>query len=495
MEHITDLGELFERVQLESVFPDGKTFVDCIPCSTISDIRNRYDDRKNQPDFDLPAFIHENFRLPELPAAKYRSDAGRSITQHLEMLWPELSRVADETGSSLINLPNPYVVPGGRFREMFYWDSYFTMLGLAESGKVDMIEGMIDNFSFMIDKLGYIPNGNRSYFIGRSQPPFYASMVQLLADVKGDEAAVLIKYLPYLQQEYDFWMRGMDNLQGDNTAVNRVVLMADGSILNRYWDESDLPRPESFKEDIELSKNVQDKGPLFRNIRAACESGWDFSSRWFREDGLFTSIHTTEIIPVDLNCLLYNLELTIAQAYTVADNSRAAEKFSALAAKRKHAINLYCWNDSEEFYFDYDFVSSQSKQEWTLAGSYPLFFKVATDDMAAYVQRNLKKHFLFPGGLRTTTKVSLQQWDSPNGWAPLQWIVVRGLMNYGFTEEAREISVRWTMLNEKVYNNTGKMMEKYNVVSTDLAAGGGEYQSQDGFGWTNGVYLALKKIL
>lgn len=499
MEKITDLGELFEAVQLNSVFPDGKTFVDCKPRFSISDIRNRYESQKKYPDFILSAFVHENFTLPELPAAQYQSVPGRPIEQHIELLWEELTRKADESGSSLITLPHPYVVPGGRFREMFYWDSYFTMLGLAVSGKSDLIEKMIDNFSFLINEFGYIPNGNRSYFIGRSQPPFFASMVKLLSETKSEGnfmavQEIFTKYLPQLEKEYAFWMRGTNELNAENVSFSRVVLLPDGSVLNRYWDQSDLPRPESYKEDVELAKHAKDKNALFRNIRAACESGWDFSSRWFQKDEDFTSIHTTEIIPVDLNCLLYNLESTIAEAYHLLNDQNASDTFQALAAKRKKAINTYCWNDTENYYFDYDYVKGVLKHEWTLAGTYPLFFNVADQDKAKHVAEKLDVHFLFPGGLQTTTKVTVQQWDSPNGWAPLQWIAVKGLINYGFDNLAKEITHRWTRLNEKVYDNTGKMMEKYNVVSVDLAAGGGEYQSQDGFGWTNGVYLALKKL-
>jgi alpha,alpha-trehalase len=316
MENITDLGELFEQVQLQGIFQDGKTFVDCTPKYSIRDIRNRYEIQKGQPGFDLAAFVHDHFTIPSSLSAEYESVPGRDIEEHIDLLWEVLTRKADEKESSLITLPNSYIVPGGRFGEMFYWDSYFTMLGLEVSGKIDMIENMVDNFSFLVDQLGYIPNGNRTYFTGRSQPPFYSSMVNLLSKAKAGitgskEEEVLIKYLPQLEKEYSFWMRGVSQLHPGNISVNRVALMPDGSVLNHYWDDSDSPRPESYREDVELAKNVKDKKSLFRNIRAACESGWDFSSRWFKREGDFTSIHTAEIIPVDLNCLLYNLETTI----------------------------------------------------------------------------------------------------------------------------------------------------------------------------------------
>ena len=175
---IFSLGELFERVQMEKVFTDGKTFVDCIPTSSLASIQERYEQEKNTPGFSLPEFVHQNFKEPGEQSKKFETVSGTPILQHLEMLWDELTRQKDTEVSSLIPLPHPYIVPGGRFREIYYWDSYFTMLGLQVSGRVDMIQNMVDNFSYLVDTCGYIPNGNRRYYLGRSQPPFYACMVR-----------------------------------------------------------------------------------------------------------------------------------------------------------------------------------------------------------------------------------------------------------------------------------------------------------------------------
>ena len=177
-----------------------------------------------------------------------------------------------------------------------------------------MIENMVKNFSYLIDTIGYIPNGNRNYFIGRSQPPFYSSMVKLLAGKKRTDA--LKVRLPQLIKEYNFWMKGAENLSKTKTADYHTGRMPDGELLNRYWDENDTPRPESYREDVELShQSEQDPEILFRHLRAGAESGWDYSSRWFKENNSFATIHTTDIVPVDLNCLLFHLEQTIAEAY------------------------------------------------------------------------------------------------------------------------------------------------------------------------------------
>ncbi|MDQ2720263.1 MAG: alpha,alpha-trehalase TreA [Bacteroidota bacterium] len=490
---IFSLGELFEKVQMQNIFPDNKTFVDCTPNTDLSSIHERYEAEKNGKNFNLSLFIHENFTLPKEYSTDYVSDTTRPISQHLEMLWNVLTREPEKSKNSLIPLPHPYIVPGGRFREIYYWDSYFTMLGLKVPKRIDLIQNMIDNFCYLIDTIGYIPNGNRRYYLGRSQPPFFACMVKLLSEEMGENP--LIHYLPQLEKEYNFWMRGKNELNDENLTTKRLSLLPDGNVLNHYWDEFDTPRPESYKEDVELTKSATDKDKMYRHLRAAAESGWDFSSRWFRDKKDFSSIHTTDIIPVDLNCLLLNLEQTIAEAYQLINDKISSEKYQALAGKRKEAIDTYCWNEQKGFYFDYDYVAGKQKDSLTLAAAFPLFFKIASKEQARKVAKILEEKFISNGGLVTTTETTRQQWDSPNGWAPLQWIAIQGLLNYEYFYLAKDIAARWININKKVYENTGKMMEKYNVVSTDSKAGGGEYPAQDGFGWTNGVYLALDNWL
>jgi alpha,alpha-trehalase len=314
----------------------------------------------------------------------------------------------------------------------------------------------------------------------------------MLAEVKTN--GVLLTYLPQLEKEYQFWMKGAGELNKNNPAINPSVRMPDREIMNRYWDEKDTPRPESYREDIELShQSRQEAKKLFRHLRAGAESGWDFSSRWLKNNNYFGSIHTTDIVPVDLNCLLLHLEQTIAEAWQLKGEDEAAGKYLSLAGKRKLAIQQYCWNGDKGFYFDYDFIEDKQKETGTLAASFPLFFKIATDEQAKLVASVIKEKFLKPGGVISTLETTGQQWDAPNGWAPLQWMTIIGLENYGHTELAKNIASRWIQLNTAVFKRTGKLMEKYNVVDTHLEAGGGEYAGQDGFGWTNGVLLALMK--
>jgi alpha,alpha-trehalase len=512
---------MFKEIQLSNIFADSKTFVDSLSKLPMADIANLYHAQKNQPDFDLHRFVHTYFELPPAVAADFKSDTSQSVEQHIHQLWDLLTRKPDVNGSqdaahnphaggSLIALPNAYVVPGGRFREAYYWDSYFTMLGLKASNRWDLIEGMVNNFSFLIDTLGFIPNGNRSYYEGRSQPPFYALMVALLAQHKGVQ--IYPTYLPQLLKEYEFWMAGAATLDATNNACRRVVLMPDGSRLNRYWDDIAAPRPESFKEDYEMAEraganrdgagqegtNQENAGQggagrneLYRHIRAAAESGWDFTSRWFKDAKNMHSIHTTDIVPVDLNCLLFNLETFIATIYTQQGDTQAAEHFTHLAAARKQALLNYCWNDSTGFFHDYDLVAQQQTGVFSLAALFPLYFQMAEQYQADRVAQKIAREFLQAGGLTTTLEVTGQQWDAPNGWAPLQWISIQGLRHYQHNQIAQEIKQRWVNLNIEVYKATGKLVEKYNVYDIHVPGGGGEYELQDGFGWTNGVLLHL----
>jgi alpha,alpha-trehalase len=367
------------------------------------------------------------------------------------------------------------------------------MLGLKESGQTDMIENMIKNFAYLIETYGHIPNGNRSYYIGRSQPPFFAAMVQLLASIKGDNT--YISFLPALIKEYTFWMDGSSKLK-IGQAYRRVVKLKDGTILNRYWDDSNVPRQESWKEDFETAKRSgRNLIEMYKHLRAGAESGIDFSNRWFADGKNLTSLQVTNYIAVDLNALLLNLEMTIAKGFQTAGKDSLASEYRKKAEKRRVAIDKYCWNSKKNYYCDYNFKTQKILNEITPAGMYPFCFFESKPDYLSLQARKaaeaVKSHLLQAGGVTTTKNNTGQQWDSPNGWAPLQWMTIWGLDRCGQKELAKDIAMRWMKLNIDVYDRTGKLMEKYNVVDTHLEAGGGEYPGQDGFGWTNGVLLAL----
>ena len=224
--------DLFEAVQLGRLFSDSKTFVDAVPRNDPAAIYADFHDAKDRPGFDLRNFVERHFELPPEEDTADGSKTGAGIAEHIRDLWDILTREPDERArySSLIPLPRPYVVPGGRFREIYYWDSYFTMLGLAEAGHVGRIRDMVDNFAYLIDQVGFIPNGNRSYFCSRSQPPYFSLMVELLGQVSG-EPCLPADYQPQLLREYEFWMAGADSL-GNGVNAHRRVVAANGACLN-----------------------------------------------------------------------------------------------------------------------------------------------------------------------------------------------------------------------------------------------------------------------
>ena len=490
-----DIGALFSDVQLSGIFPDSKEFVDAHPKSEPRVIEVRYDSARRTPGFVLRAFVEQNFVLPQPAGDGYHTVVSQSMVAHVNALWPVLTRSADsaDTHSSLIPLPSPYIVPGGRFREVYYWDSYFTMLGLVQSGRTDFVKNMLDNFAHLILTIGHIPNGNRTYYRSRSQPPYFAAMVGLYA--RATDTAQALRYLDAMEKEYAFWMDGADTLAPGH-AFRRVVRLPDSVVLNRYWDDSDEPRPESYRPDVELGQTLPEslRAKFYRNVRATAESGWDFSSRWMRNPKDLRTLETTDLIPVDLNSLLYNTERTIA-AFAFVRNGRGDDtlfrRFKQRADTRRRAI-LAMYDAKAGFFFDRRWrTGALVTDRPSLAAAEPLYFGIATDDQGRRVAARFERDFLKPGGFVTTNFASGQQWDGPNGWPPLVWLTIEGVRRYGRGDLADQAASRWLRLINRTYQATGRMMEKYDVVNTTRKAGGGEYPTQDGFGWTNGVALAL----
>jgi alpha,alpha-trehalase len=491
-----DLGPLFHDVQMGGVFADSKTFVDAKPLFRPAEIVARYAEEKTAPQFDLRAFVGRNFESPGSVSDDVRSDTTQTMEQHIGALWSALIPPADsvDARSTLIALPRPYVVPGGRFREMYYWDSYFTMLGLLESGRSDLVKDMLDNFAHLVGAIGHIPSGNRTYYLGRSQPPFFAAMVGLYA--KATDTTQALRYLSTMEAEHAFWMDGADRLT-PGQAYRRVVMMPEGVALNRYWDDLRGPRPESYRRDFQVAQTLPDslREPFYRNIRAAAESGWDLSSRWMRDPSDLRTLETTELIPIDLNSLLYNAERTIAALRSFRNlpgDADVATRFNHMAERRRQALLTAAYEPMNGFFYDVRWRTwERVTDRRTLAAATVLFFGLALPHQATTVANRLENEFLKPGGFVTTNIRSGQQWDAPNGWAPLEWMAIEGVRRYGGVDIANKARDRWLALNRHTYQTTGRMMEKYDVVDLNSLAGGGEYAKQDGFAWTNGVALAL----
>ena len=486
--------ELYVRVQSERLFADSKTFADAVPKKPPAEILADFRARSPGSRAALTAFVRERFALPgdigtPLPAGAANSAA--SLPAHIAALWPVLTRrsVYPERSSSLLPLNWPYVVPGGRFRELYYWDSYFTMLGLVEDGKTDTVGDMVRNFADLIGRYGHIPNGTRTYYLSRSQPPFFYLMVGLLND--SDRAAAYAQNLPALRVEHAFWMRGSATLR-PGEAHEHVVMLPDGAILNRYWDASATPRDESYREDAEVAAATASRSAaeLYRDIRSAAESGWDFSSRWLADGRTLGTIETTSIVPVDLNSLLFGLERAIAEGCARALDRACVSEFERRAADRQKAVQVYLWDAASGRFLDYHFVRRERLDRPSAAMLYPLFTGLASAEQSRGIAAAVSATLLASGGLLSTPMRTGHQWDAPNGWAPHQWIAIVGLDAYSHSDLARTIATRWLATVTRTYRETGKLLEKYDVQEAK-PGGGGEYPLQDGFGWTNGVTRAL----
>ena len=345
-----------------------------------------------------------------------------------------------------VGLPNAISAPNDAYfaGTQFYWDSYFTILGLVDSNRAQNGKDMVDNLCFLFTKFGLIPARNSWTSLGRSQPPFLTQMAFEIYDHKGADEAWMDKVMDLAKQEYDYvWMNHprLDSRTG----------------LNQYHPK------------------------YFSKFLTVFESGWDMSSRFKKQ--------ANNIIPIDLNCLLYQYESDFLKWAKHKKDSRSQQEWQQALEKRERLINTYCWH--KDFYYDYNLANDQYNPLETLAGFYPLWCGVAGRKQAAECVAKLHQ-FEHAGGLASTTKLLpySNQWDYPNGWAPLQYIVISGLRRYGYTTDADRIAKKWLDCNNKVFASTGKLWEKYDVVRCDVGLPG-RYPTQSGFGWTNGVYVRL----
>lgn len=469
-------GPLFSAVQERRILGDGKIFVDAAPRRPVADIMADFA-AFHGDDAALRGFITTNFDLPPQVSEVATTTTKLPLREHIRAMWPALAREPSRSDASALAVRHRHVVPGGRFREIYYWDSFFTMLGLLRDGEVELAEGIVDAMTDLIEEHGHVPNGARTYFVGRSQPPLFHMMVSLLGKQPADVAA---RRLAAMKREHSWWMDGAETLK-PGSRTRRVAMLADGSVLNRYWDPRATPRDESWGEDVETARESnRPTGHVYRELRAGAESGWDFSSRWLDGPHL-ASIRTTTIAPVDLNAFLHGLETAIAVS-----GDADAKKYAERADARRDAMNRHLWSDDLGYYCDLDLVTQTIRPQPTAAGLAPLLSGAANHVQADACARLVAEQLLAPGGLRTSLIESGEQWDKPNGWAPLQWIAAVGLRRFGHEVLADTIARRWIATVERVFARTGLIFEKYDIETCGVGAGG-EYTAQIGFGWTNGV--------
>jgi alpha,alpha-trehalase len=376
----------------------------------------------------------------------------KKCLRYIEKYWKEITCYYPHDEFTHLGLPNKFVSPNNGIykNDQFYWDSYFIILGLVRCGRAELAKGVIDNFLFMQKRFNIIPMRNRFYNLGSSQIPFLSSMAREV----------------YSYNKNVKWMK--------------TVMKAAEHELSNYWMNKKLTELHIVYQG--LSRYCDH---YITHLAAEHESGWDMTSRFHN--------HCLDYLPIDLNCALYKYETDLAEFYKNFHNKKKSNQFILQSEKRRRKINQLMWNFDKGFYFDYDYKHKKQSTFYSIAGFYPMWARLATHTQAKKMVDNLK-HFEYNGGLANTQSNNLseeyKQHDYPNGWPHQQWVVVRGLMNYNFKDDAERIAKKFLDLNKKVFEKTGKLWEKYNVVKSDIGESE-RYKTQWGFGWTNAIFVRL----
>jgi alpha,alpha-trehalase len=392
-----------------------------------------------------------------------KEELGPALT-HIDHYWQKLTRKSTKNNSTLIALPNPYVVPSlgnnhFAFEEQYYWDSYFTAIGIDDE---KLVEGMLENLIFMFEEFGMIPNGNRYYLTSRSQPPILTTFIFHVFEKYNKSTDWLKKHIAIAKREY-----------------------------TKVWTCKVHPHHREVYEGLSRYYDINHLHDL-----AEAESGWDMTPRFKRQ--------CLDYLPVDLNCLLYKYEADFAKAAHILNDESEEKIWHYAAESRKKSIINLMWNKRKAFFFDYNYIDKVQGNVYSLAGYYVLWAGIADEYHAKKLVMQLSK-FEKIGGLSTTfgsfmyaplfgsTKT---QWAYPNGWAPLHYFATEGLEKYGYNNEAKRIAQKWLRTNNDWFHKHGEFLEKYNVVNPKLPPSDGLYPSQTGFGWTNGVftYFANKYV-
>ena len=398
----------------------------------------------------------------------------KKIEEYLEKNWDLCIRENRLDDGTLLGLPYPYTVPSTEhFDEIYYWDTYFTNVGLIKSGKAYLAKNNVDNMLHLVDKYGFMPNGNRTWYLTRSQPPFLSEMVKDVYEYYHDNAWLCGAYM-ILKKEYKFWMEKRKNTLG----------------LNEYSPDIEFCDVKGMAEDFKnrtAYKADKTDDELAMHMISLCESGWDMNPRFDCECQNYAA--------VDLNALLFGMENNMAYFAQKLGNSDDTAKWKWLAGERLRLMNDYLRTE-DGLFLDYNFETGKKSRIFSTASFYMLFVNAASNEQAQAAVDNLyrlEEKF----GIATCEKGerdAMYQWDYPNGWACQQFIVIKGLENYGFIDDAKRIAEKYVNLVEKVFEQTGNLWEKYNVVDGSINVSN-EYDMPSMMGWSAGVYIYAKDLL
>nr|ARD05074.1 trehalase 1B [Antheraea pernyi] len=509
-------GDLLHKVQLARIFPDSKTFVDLklvrSENETMSDFVELIKKSGGTPTHNqLSSFVDEHFEDgneleawkppdfdPDPPVLNEIADLKlKEFAKNVVGIWAKLGRkvstdvVEKPDRYSFLYVPNGFIVPGGRFKELYYWDSFWMVRGLLISNMTQTAKGMIENLLYLVNKWGYVPNGSRIYYLGRSQPPLLAAMVSDYFEATGD-IAWLERNIVTLEKELQYWLE-----------TKKVAIQVNDKryVMLRYIANREMkgPRPESYYEDYTTSRflpNDETRENFFTEIKSAAESGWDFSTRWFvpsgnESVGNLTDVHATRILPVDLNAIFARALELVGDFRNHLKDRRQAQKWWSLAKYWRNAIDSVMWDPEDGVWYDYDALAKSPRKQFYPSCVTPLWAGAVEEYDAPRYAAKLVRYLLssgvlnYPGGIPTSIIHSGEQWDYPNAWPPLQSILIGGLEMSGLDEArqlARDQAELWIRANYIGYKIWNKMFEKYSAVQPGHHGGGGEYVVQDGFG-------------
>lgn len=539
-------GSVLKAFQLSGIFNDSKSFVDCPLTKDPADVLSAFINLPSTKYSELSTFFDQYFLVEgsdlnswipgdHVSAPAFLSNISDprfyNFSVALNNLWLSLGKTIDPdvyvhpSRHTLLPLLHPHmIVPGGRFREFYYWDSYWIVRGLITSGMTSTAKMVVENLLDLVERYGFIPNGNRQYYLNRSQPPMLAMLIDYFVSAVDVDDKWLQNALIQLQHEYEWWMDSNHAVQLNASEKVHVV--------NRYFSKSTNPRPESYLEDLHSASLLRDNSTgaakiLFGELAASAESGWDFSSRWFADGLNLSTAYTSHIIPVDLNSIMYSVEVILSKLNNRTGNYQAGSKYYQLSQDRLETIHKFLWNETHNCWFDYNTITNQQQKGVYVSNFMPLWIKPYDSRVneSKVIDALILSDLIYVGGIVTSLTAIDQQWDFPNAWPPLQHMIIEGISTSRYVPEKSMLSERllqmlapqvetyepiprnaythqgralayylagrWLLSNEKAFNTYGGMWEKYYGPAVGVPGSQGEYTVQIGFGWSNGVSLAL----
>ena len=501
--NIFSSGKLLHTIQMSNLYKDSKTFVDMATRFDANEVLSNFEKLGDSPSTDdLQKFVSENFHESGFDLIKaepkdwhenapflFKLSNEKLINfgKFLNCKWKLLlrsfdrSKINKNSATTALCTKNSFIVPGGRFIEYYYWDTFWIVEGLLSSGMHHTARGIIENFLEIVKQCGFVPNGSRIYYLNRSQPPLLTQMVNAYYKATNDKK-FLEEAVVHLDTEYNFWMK-----------KKALKIAHDGQNykLNWYKVKSNNPRPESYREDYDNAQVSGNAEFYFSNIMSATESGWDFSSRWFNDPMDIKSIQIVNMVPVDLNSIMFQNEKILKEIHETLGHEKMTKFYETAAQKREKAINAVLWDKDLLTWGDYNIKTKKLNSNFLYITDLSPLWSGIQPQVDENIILNRYKSILFdhPSGIPASNIQTGQQWDFPNVWAPYHYYVVDYFRQKNRMVEAKDIAERLVNTVYIGWLKTNYIFEKYHADKLGEYGGGGEYVVQEGFGWTNGTVI------